>query len=176
MHSINFQALHRRAVGGLQMDPCAPTTGGVCGVEGGLRVCFAGLCNAAHQLRGRASLCVGACCVPSCAFGQRGSGPHPLRQTGTPVLRRLPASCADSVTPSAACRQRCVARTWRGGHGVRVYVNSGQEGKCVAATPTPPTHLQAAPDAKLSDLKTLLGRMLFSGLAVEKKVHAPPER
>jgi hypothetical protein len=36
--------------------------------------------------------------------------------------------------------------------------------------PDPFSILQAAPDAKLSDLKTLLGRMLFSGLAVEKKV------
>mmetsp|Transcript_4201 Transcript_4201/g.11356 ORF Transcript_4201/g.11356 Transcript_4201/m.11356 type:complete len:726 (+) Transcript_4201:1136-3313(+) len=32
------------------------------------------------------------------------------------------------------------------------------------------TLIQAAPDAKLSDLKTLLGRMLFSGPAVDKKV------
>lgn len=30
--------------------------------------------------------------------------------------------------------------------------------------------LQASPDAKLNDLKALLGRMLFSGTAMEKKV------
>ncbi|KXZ43852.1 hypothetical protein GPECTOR_79g131 [Gonium pectorale] len=32
------------------------------------------------------------------------------------------------------------------------------------------TLVQASPDAKLNDLKALLGRMLFSGLAMEKKV------
>lgn len=30
--------------------------------------------------------------------------------------------------------------------------------------------MQAAPDAKLADLKALLGRMMFSGTAVDKKV------
>lgn len=32
------------------------------------------------------------------------------------------------------------------------------------------TLVQAAPDAKVPDLKALLGRMLFSGNTVEKKV------
>jgi ATPase subunit of ABC transporter with duplicated ATPase domains len=32
------------------------------------------------------------------------------------------------------------------------------------------TLVQAAPDAKINDLKQLLGRMLFSGNAMEKKV------
>ncbi|KAF5839957.1 P-loop containing nucleoside triphosphate hydrolase protein [Dunaliella salina] len=35
------------------------------------------------------------------------------------------------------------------------------------------TLIQSAPDAQLSDLKTLLGRMLFSGPAVDKKVYRP---
>ena len=34
------------------------------------------------------------------------------------------------------------------------------------------TLVQAAPDAKINDLKQLLGRMLFSGTAMEKKVRA----
>jgi hypothetical protein len=33
--------------------------------------------------------------------------------------------------------------------------------------------VQAAPDAKLADLKALLGRMLFSGNAMDKKVRLP---
>lgn len=32
------------------------------------------------------------------------------------------------------------------------------------------TLIQASPDAKLNDLKQLLGRMLFSGSAMDKKV------
>lgn len=32
------------------------------------------------------------------------------------------------------------------------------------------TLIQASPDAKLNDLKSLLGRMMFSGTAMEKKV------
>jgi ATPase subunit of ABC transporter with duplicated ATPase domains len=34
------------------------------------------------------------------------------------------------------------------------------------------TLVQAAPDAKINDLKQLLGRMLFSGNAMEKKVRS----
>lgn len=34
------------------------------------------------------------------------------------------------------------------------------------------TLIRAAPDAKLNDLKQLLGRMLFSGSAMEKKVRS----
>jgi ATPase subunit of ABC transporter with duplicated ATPase domains len=33
------------------------------------------------------------------------------------------------------------------------------------------TLVGSAPDAKVNDLKQLLGRMLFSGNAMEKKVH-----
>lgn len=32
------------------------------------------------------------------------------------------------------------------------------------------TMVKAAPDAKLNDIKALLGRMMFSGKAMEKKV------
>lgn len=53
--------------------------------------------------------------------------------------------------------------------------HTGMVGRCARATGMPATPacvvpLQAAPDAQLSDLKTLLGRMLFTGLAVNKKV------
>lgn len=35
------------------------------------------------------------------------------------------------------------------------------------------TIVRAAPDAQLSDVKALLGRMMFSGKAMEKKVNIP---
>ena len=38
------------------------------------------------------------------------------------------------------------------------------------------TLVEAAPDAKLNDIKALLGRMMFSGKAMEKKVFTETSR
>ena len=36
------------------------------------------------------------------------------------------------------------------------------------------TMVQAAPDAKINDIKALLGRMMFSGKSMDKRVCASP--
>lgn len=62
-------------------------------------------------------------------------------------------------------------RVTLGEHGITLnYYEQNQSEALDPRLTVIDTMVQAAPDAKLNDIKALLGRMMFSGKAMEKKV------
>ena len=97
--------------------------------------------------------------------------PHPLTHTSClPCLHPCtfaPATlCHPCTTPNRLCLQVALG-------DYNILPNYFEQNQAEALDPQMTvldTLIQAAPDAKLNDLKQLLGRMLFSGSAMDKKV------
>lgn len=86
----------------------------------------------------------------------RGGGT--LQRDG-PALRKHPGGCAGLHGEVAACAQQGSTALLKQHHAHTWHALCSQE-----------TLVRAAPDAQLDDVKALLGRMLFTGKTVDKKV------
>lgn len=105
--------------------------------------------------------------TPSCAF-----------ITLTPAVYAGPNGCGKSTLLRLIMGQEdpISGRVQLGPHNiVPAYFAQNQADALDLKMSVLQTMIKAAPEAQLNDVKALLGRMMFSGKAMEKKVIKPPD-